>query len=130
MTETNPRSDDVFPSLRRILDLLEQLLKKLDQVLEAQTKAVPAEERKAVPARREELAGLKAMDVSTLLSMPDHLRKAAMIVMEKGRATAAEVSQETGRARAVESSYLNQLVSMGHLKKERKRRTVYFYISD
>ena len=68
------------------------------------------------------------LDVMTLLSMPDHLRKTAMTICRCGRATATEVSQQTTRARAVESAYLNQLVIMGHLKKERKGRKAYFYI--
>jgi len=68
------------------------------------------------------------LDVMTLLSMPDHLRKTAMTVCRLGRATAQEVADQTHRARAVESSYLNQLVIMGHLKKERMGRKAYFYV--
>ena len=67
------------------------------------------------------------LDVMTLLSMPDHLRKTAMTICRCGRATAEEISEQTTRARAVESSYLNQLVIMGYLKKERKGRKAYFY---
>jgi len=68
------------------------------------------------------------MDVMTLLSMPDHLRKTAMTVCRLGRATAEEIAEQTHRARAVESAYLNQLVIMGHLKKERNGRKAYFYL--
>jgi len=67
------------------------------------------------------------LDVMTLLSMPDHLRKTAMAICRCGRATAQEISAQTTRARAVESSYLNQLVIMGYLKKQRKGRKAYFY---
>lgn len=67
------------------------------------------------------------LDVMTLLSMPDHLRKTAMTVCRSGRATADEIAQQTHRARAVESAYLNQLVLMGYLKKQRKGRKAYFY---
>ena len=45
-----------------------------------------------------------------------------------GRATADEVAEQTKRARAVESAYLNQLVLMGYLKKERVGRKAYFYV--
>ena len=69
-----------------------------------------------------------SLDVMTLLSMPDHLRKTAMTICRCVRATAEEISQQTKRARAVESSYLNQLVIMGYLKKERKGRKAYFFI--
>ena len=67
------------------------------------------------------------LDVMTLLSMPDHLRKTAMTICRCGRATADEVAQQTRRARAVESAYLNQLVIMGYLKKERVGRKAYFF---
>ena len=69
-----------------------------------------------------------SLDVMTLLSMPDHLRKTAMSICRCGRATAEEISGVTSRARAVESAYLNQLVIMGYLKKERKGRKAYFFI--
>lgn len=68
-----------------------------------------------------------SLDVMTLLSLPDHLRKTAMTICRCGRATAQEVASQTKRARAVESAYLNQLVIMGYLKKERKGRKAYFY---
>ncbi len=69
-----------------------------------------------------------SLDVMTLLSMPDHLRKTAMSICRCARATAEEIAAQTKRARAVESAYLNQLVIMGYLKKERKGRKAYFYI--
>lgn len=68
------------------------------------------------------------LDVMTLLSMPDHLRKTAMTICRLGRATADEVAEQTKRARAVESAYLNQLVIMSHLKKERNGRKAYFFV--
>lgn len=68
------------------------------------------------------------LDVMTLLAMPDHLRKTAMTLCRLGRATADEISQQTKRARAVESAYLNQLVIMGYLKKERNGRKAYFFV--
>lgn len=70
----------------------------------------------------------EALDVMTLLSLPDHLRKTAVTICKLGRATAEEVSEQTKRARAVESGYLNQLVLMGYLKKERKGRKAYFFV--
>jgi len=68
------------------------------------------------------------LDVMTLLSLPDHLRKTATAVCKLGKATADEVADETGRTRAMESAYLNQLVRMGYLRKERVGRKVYFYV--
>lgn len=68
------------------------------------------------------------VDVMTLLNMPDHLRKTAQNVVRLGRATADDVAEQTHRARAAESAYLNQLVIMGYLKKEREGRKAYFYV--
>ena len=70
----------------------------------------------------------EALDVMTLLSLPDHLRKTAVTICKLGRATAEEVAEQTKRARAVESGYLNQLVLMGYLKKERKGRKAFFFV--
>jgi hypothetical protein len=65
-----------------------------------------------------------------LLDMPDHLRKTKMTLDRFGRATAEIVACETKRARAVESAYLNQLVLMGLVQKERDGRKVYFSVND
>jgi transposase-like protein len=70
----------------------------------------------------------EVLDVMTLLSLPDHLRKTATIASRFGRTTAEEIAKATNRARAVESSYLNQLVRMGYLKKERSGRRVFFSV--
>jgi hypothetical protein len=71
------------------------------------------------------LEGL-ALAPSTLLSLPDHLRKTAIIVCQLGEASAADVAAKSGRARAAESDYLNQLARMGILGKRRKGRELYF----
>jgi len=104
--------------LEKIRDNLERLNEKMEVMIEIQKHG-----------QRDVLQPLSdaPMDVMTLLSMPDHLRKTAMTVCRSGRATAEEISQQTLRARAVESAYLNQLVLMGYLKKERKGRKAYFY---
>jgi hypothetical protein len=104
--------------LEKIKENLERLNEKIEVIIELQKHE-----------RKEALHPLTdtPLDVMTLLAMPDHLRKTAMTVCRLGRATADEVSQQTTRARAVESAYLNQLVLMGYLKKERKGRKAYFY---
>jgi len=102
--------------LDRIIEMDEKILQHFPEIKEVQEKGAP------------ELGG-GALDVMTLLSLPDHLRKTAMVICKMNAgATADEVAKETGKARAVESSYLNQLVTMGHLKKKRKGRKVYFYL--
>ena len=82
--------------------------------------------RKVIPPVDE--FSFETLDVMTLLSLPDHLRKTASVVCEKGKTTADEIAEATRRARAVESGYLNQLVRMGYLKKERKGRQVLFSV--
>lgn len=106
----------------RILDKIRESLEKLNEKMEIMI------ELHKTGRKDFQLLPDAPLDVMTLLSMPDHLRKTAMTVCRLGRATAEEVSQQTHRARAVESSYLNQLVIMGHLKKERKGRKAYFFV--
>ena len=114
--------EDIFSKkplhvLEKIRENLERLNEKIEIMIELQRHG------------NKEIQPLNdaPLDVMTLLSMPDHLRKTAMTICRCGRATAEEVSEQTSRARAVESAYLNQLVIMGYLKKERKGRKAYFY---
>ena len=104
--------------LEKIRENLERLNDKMEVMIELQKHD-----------RKDTLQPLSEtpLDVMTLLSMPDHLRKTAMTICRCGRATAEEISEQTHRARAVESAYLNQLVIMGYLKKERKGRKAYFH---
>ena len=107
--------------LERIEESLEKLNEKMEVMIEIQKNGVDAP--RSLPSLPD-----ASLDVMTLLSMPDHLRKTAMTICRCGRATAEEIAEQTSRARAVESSYLNQLVIMGYLKKERKGRKAYFYV--
>ncbi len=70
------------------------------------------------------------LDVMTLLTLPEHLRTTATTLFELGTATADSVAEITKKERAVESNYLNQLVRMGHVKKQRLGRKVYFLVDD
>jgi hypothetical protein len=104
--------------LEKIRENLERLNEKIEVMIELQKHS--RRDIQPIPET--------PLDVMTLLSMPDHLRKTAMTVCRLGRATADEIAQQTHRARAVESAYLNQLVIMGHLKKERNGRKAYFFV--
>ena len=73
------------------------------------------------------LEGL-TLSPSTLLTLPDHLRKTAIILCQIGEATAADVAARSGRARAAESDYLNQLARMGFVRKKRKGRESCFSV--
>ena len=108
--------------LERIEESLEKLNEKMEVMIELQKNGSFGDQKTAVSLPE------TSLDVMTLLSMPDHLRKTAMTICRCGRATAEEIAEQTSRARAVESSYLNQLVIMRYLKKERKGRKAYFYV--
>ena len=108
--------------LEKIEESLEKLNEKIEVMIEIQ-KTNGGNNLKAIPTLPD-----ASLDVMTLLSMPDHLRKTAMTICRCTKATAEEIAGQTKRARAVESAYLNQLVIMGYLKKERKGRKAYFFI--
>ena len=109
--------------LEKIEESLERLNEKMEVMIEIQRNNGGGGNHKNEPFLPD-----ASLDVMTLLSMPDHLRKTAMTICRCGRATAEEISEQTTRARAVESAYLNQLVIMGYLKKQRKGRKAYFYV--
>jgi hypothetical protein len=116
---TSKKTLNIF---EKIEESLEKLNDKMEVMIELQRNNSQIN-TKAAPALPD-----ASLDVMTLLSMPDHLRKTAMTICRCGRATAEEISEQTERARAVESAYLNQLVIMGYLKKERNGRKAYFYV--
>jgi len=103
--------------LEKIKESLDRLNEKMDAMIEIQKHGQRVNPE--IP---------DVLDVMTLLSLPDHLRKTAITLCKIGEATAAEVAEQTKRARAVESGYLNQLVIMGYLEKERRGRKAYFYV--
>jgi hypothetical protein len=109
--------------LEKIEQSLERLNEKVEVMIEIQRNGGGSGNQKVAATLPD-----ASLDVMTLLSMPDHLRKTAMTICRCGRATAEEIAEQTARARAVESAYLNQLVIMGYLKKERRGRKAYFYI--
>jgi len=109
--------------LKKLTRNMELISKKLDKLIEIQ-RATSGHISRSVVTEPETLP----LGVTTLLSLPDHLRKSAISLSTLGEGTATDLSRETGRVRAVESDYLNQLVSMGLIKKKRKGRDVYFYI--
>ncbi|HML02892.1 MAG TPA: transcriptional regulator [Candidatus Bathyarchaeia archaeon] len=109
----------------KLLEKIKECLDKLNEKMEVFIELQKNEQKEDVM----KLPGLpEALDVMTLLSLPDHLRKSAISLCKLGEATAEEVAENTRRARAVESGYLNQLVIMGYLKKERRGRKTFFYV--
>jgi hypothetical protein len=109
--------------LRKLNRNMEIVSRKLDRLIEVQRSAGGQALRPSTPMPEN-----MPLDVTTLLGLPDHLRKSALALASLGEATATDLSKETSRVRAVESDYLNQLVAMSLVKKKRKGRDVYFYI--
>ena len=109
------KSEEIPGALKRIEAKIDILIDK--------TKMNPQANK-----HQEVMVSGKGLDIVTLLSFPDHLRKSAMVIMKLGKAMAEDVAKETGRARAIESAYLNQLARMGYIKKKREIRRVYFFI--
>lgn len=65
--------------------------------------------------------------VITALALPDHLRQTLSALFKLGEeGTAYDVSKLTGKSRAVESNYLNQLETMGFVKRQKRGREVIF----
>ena len=63
-----------------------------------------------------------------LLKLPKHLQTTAVALGKIGCASAFDVAQITKRARAVESSYLNDLVLLGLARKEKRSdKTVHYF---
>ncbi|VUT26102.1 MAG: hypothetical protein MASP_01328 [Candidatus Methanolliviera sp. GoM_asphalt] len=99
--------------------MIEMILEKMDRMLELEKEILGI-----VSIEKKEL---KPLDALTLLDLPDHLRKSAMVMNKLKEATAKEVADETMRERSIESAYLNQLHRENYLLKKRDGRKVIFY---
>jgi predicted transcriptional regulator len=120
---TLPRRTETISAsiLQKIKESLDQLNAKMEVMIELSKHGGG----QTLP-RQEGLPDV--LDVMTLLSLPDHLRKTAVTLCKLEQATADSVAEHTKRARAVESGYLNQLVLMGYVKKERRGRKAFFFV--
>jgi hypothetical protein len=110
-----------------ILDELRKMNEKLDRMIKINEGIPRGLLENRIPVEEPfKLEG--ALDVMTLLTLPDNLRKTALVMCKLSEATAQEVAGETGRKRAVESALLNELATMGYLAKKRKGRKIYFVL--
>lgn len=117
-TKTTARIHDELKSLNQNLESLNRTLTYLAEALRS---GLLRDVGRSSPKHGQ-------LDVNTLLSLPDHLRKTAMAIVKLGEGTASRVASETGRVRAAESDYLNQLVEMGYVKKRRVSRNAVFFV--
>jgi predicted transcriptional regulator len=120
---SSKNTETVVDLLKKLNRNMELISRKMDRLIEVQRPSSGQMLRQGANLPED-----MPLDVTTLLSLPDHLRKSALALSTLREATATDLSKETGRVRAVESDYLNQLVSMGLVKKKRKGRDVYFYV--
>lgn len=79
------------------------------------------------PLRREEPANrVSPSTLTDLVNLPGSMQKTMIALQELREGTAAEVAEKTGRNRSVETIYLNGLVRMGLVSRERRGHRVYF----
>ena len=64
--------------------------------------------------------------MGAVLAITYTMRKSLFAVVKLGKCTIDDVSIFTGRHRSVENRYLNELVRIGWLGKERKGKKIYF----
>jgi len=122
------QEDNVLDLLKKIDDRLRGIDRRLNRLSKRQDEMLANLTQEE--SNRIEAGEFKdyPLDVVTLLSLPDHLRKTAMVLCKEGEATAKQIAEKTERVRAVESGYLNQLYTMRYVKKRRKGRDVYFRV--
>jgi len=99
---------------------VDERLRRIEERLDALEIKVRGE------GRRIDISSSTPVSVSDLLALPDSLRKTMLVVQDIGEGTANDVAKESGRTRNVETIYLNQLVRMGYLTRERKGRKIFF----
>ncbi|MCS7146128.1 MAG: hypothetical protein RMJ28_07455 [Nitrososphaerota archaeon] len=105
-----------------MVKLVDAFAEKLDKVLEEYFKARPMYQVSQTTAVQQQ-GGV------TQIQLAPHLAKTYQVVRNRGKVTALDVSIETGRSRPLESVYLNQLVALGLVLKQRVGRKLYFTIA-
>jgi hypothetical protein len=70
----------------------------------------------------------RSLDAIAILSLPKNLRKTAIAIHRKQRATVEIVMEMTGRNKENEQECLSKLVQMGFLVKEEIDKKIYYKI--
>lgn len=68
------------------------------------------------------MEALSSKQLYHVLELPKHLQVTILALIRVGSCTASEMAQITGKARAVESSYLNQLITLKFAKKQKQAK--------
>lgn len=104
-----------------IVRVIDAFAERLDKVIEEYFKAKPM-------YQVSQSTSVQRQGDITQVQLAPHLAKTYQVVRSKGRVTAVDVSVETGRSRPLESVYLNQLVALGLVSKQRAGRKLYFSV--
>lgn len=116
--EVSGRLELHAPLIEEIRRIMESSAERVERAI---SKLIEASGRSEVSPR--ETAPTRHL-VRTILSPA--LRKTLEALSQLQSATAEEVASLTGRTRPLESVYLNQLVQMGFVAKERRGQKIYF----
>jgi Fic family protein len=110
------RLDKIASVLQNLLEVSHELLERVEELKEAEIPRSKVVEEEGIAENLPE-----GIDVSTLLDLPDHLRKPLMAIFKLGgRGTAVQVSEKLGISRPQASSTLNSLVRLRLLSKKRE----------
>jgi hypothetical protein len=126
MREMDLMGQDDAVLLSKMSDKMDRILLGQDEIIEMLTKRSRVTPEKKKMTKKVES---EPLDVVTLLSLPDNLRKTAYAISKLGECTAEQVAKETERTRAIESVYLNQLHRMGHLSRKRKSHAIIYSVT-
>nr|MDO8133581.1 hypothetical protein [Candidatus Njordarchaeum guaymaensis] len=124
-SSTDEANSAIVARLEKIASLLEKLLHVSTEILDRLQEQAQRGARAMVGVEEREMGEYlpKGVDVSTLLDLPDHLRKPLMTIFKLGgRGTAAQVSGKIGISRPQASATLNSLVRLRLLVKKRVGR--------
>lgn len=102
---------------------VEEKLRRIEERLEALEKVLSRSNAKS-PSKTTAVS----ISIKDLLALPDSLRKTMIAIQGLKEATTKEVAENTDRTRSVETIYLNQLVRIGYLTKQRRGRKIYFKV--
>lgn len=102
-------------------ETLDRFLEKIEGVLENYARRIYQQETPAPVIS-------KGLEKAAGRALPPHLEKTYHALRTLGKATALQVASQTKRTRAIESVYLNQLVNLGLVDKERIGRKCYYFI--
>ncbi len=119
---------DALVDIQEKIKEIRALQEEVNTVFKENYSKINQKTKEIIDLLQQQTLQIQTQDIQTsvLLDIPDHMRKSLIKLMEKGEATAEEISDETARSRSLESAYLNSLANWGYVKKNRKGQLVYY----